>query len=66
MMIPDPGLFHWNRLHLLESAPELESARLLVKFIVRAYYDKQNCLVVLNLILKIYYFFIILCESVVL
>ena len=47
MMIPDLALFHWNRLHLLELAP------LLVKSIVGAYYNKQNYLVFLNLILKI-------------
>ena len=57
MMIPDPALFHWNRLHLLESAPVLESAPLLVKSIVEAYYNKQNYMVFLNLILKIYIFF---------
>ena len=57
MMIPDPALFHWNRLHLLESAPVLESAPLLVKSIVEAYYNKQNYMVFLDLILKINGFF---------
>ena len=57
MMIPDLALFHWNRLHSLELAPVLESAPLLVKSIVEAYYNKQNYLVFLNLILKICNFF---------
>jgi len=44
-------------LNLLESAPVLESAPLLVKFIVEAYYKKQNYMEFLNLILKINIFF---------
>ena len=56
MTIPDPDLFHWNQLHLLESAPVLESAPLLVLSPLLEPYNKQNYLAFLHFILKIYKF----------
>ena len=53
MMIPDLALFHWNRLHLLESAQVLESAPLLVLSPLLEPYNKQNYLAFLHFILII-------------
>ena len=67
MMIPDPALFHWNRLHLVESAPVLESAPLLVKSIVKPIIAIRITWCFLIWYSKYNFFFIILwiqCESV--